>query len=77
MFQVVGMCHSLHEKVREQLCQVSLLLHLYVGSVDGIQLTGLCPLNHLFVPLMVAVLELAISTVLSGWQTPGPPVLGF
>lgn len=70
MFQVVGVCHSLHVKVREQLCQVSFPLHLYVGSMDGIQLTGLCPLNYLFVSLMVVVLELAISAVSSGQQTP-------
>lgn len=35
------------------------------------QLTGLCPLNHLSVSLVVVVLELAISTVLSSQQTPG------
>ena len=52
MLQVVGICHSLHLKIREQLCKVSFPFHLDVGSMDGVQVTGLCPLNYLFLRLL-------------------------
>lgn len=48
-FQVVALCHGLHVEVRGERCRVSFLLHLYAGSVDEIQGTGLCSFVYLFI----------------------------
>lgn len=73
----MGICHGLHVKVKGHLCEVS-FPSIILWVMDGSQVTGLCPLNHLFVSLIVVffktkpLMELAISTILSGQQTPGP-----
>lgn len=48
-FQVVAQFHGLHVEVRGECCRVSFLLHLYAGSVDEIQGTGLCSFVYLFI----------------------------
>lgn len=76
MYTIPGqaLCHGLHVEVRGEHCRVSFLLHLYAGSVDEIQGTGLCSFVSV---VLYRLMKLAISATLSGQQTRELPVLGL
>lgn len=40
------MCHSMHEKIKGQLCGVASSFHFYMGSGHEAYTLSICPLNH-------------------------------